>query len=77
MQHSKRVLRQDKSHGLYSVPWRSGQGKMDRVATDTGPPSGHGAIGGPRSHDRRVPADLKSDMLFTVPPTFCHEDAEF
>ncbi|GFN76955.1 hypothetical protein PoB_000346100 [Plakobranchus ocellatus] len=31
------------------------------------PPSGQGAGGGARSHDRRVPADLGS--LATVPPT--------
>ncbi|GFO11453.1 cyclin-dependent kinase 2 [Plakobranchus ocellatus] len=35
----------------------------------SGPPSGQGADGGARTHDRRVPADLRADLLATVPPT--------
>ncbi|GFO28106.1 DC-STAMP domain-containing protein 1-like [Plakobranchus ocellatus] len=35
----------------------------------SGPPSGQGAGGGARTHDRRVPADLRADSLATVPPT--------
>ncbi|GFN93688.1 hypothetical protein PoB_002019400 [Plakobranchus ocellatus] len=34
----------------------------------SGPPSGRSAGGGARTRDRRVPADLKSDSLATVPP---------
>ncbi|GFO28800.1 hypothetical protein PoB_005530500 [Plakobranchus ocellatus] len=35
----------------------------------SGPPSGQGAGGGARTHDRRVPADFRADSLATVPPT--------
>ncbi|GFN88719.1 hypothetical protein PoB_001522500 [Plakobranchus ocellatus] len=35
----------------------------------SGPPSGQGADGGARTHDRRVPADLRADSMATVPPT--------
>ncbi|GFN94058.1 hypothetical protein PoB_002056400 [Plakobranchus ocellatus] len=34
-----------------------------------GPPSGQGAGGGARTHDRRVPADLRADSLASKPPT--------
>ncbi|GFO48048.1 hypothetical protein PoB_007455300 [Plakobranchus ocellatus] len=34
-----------------------------------GPPSGQDAGSGARTRDRRVPADLRSDSLTTVPPT--------
>ncbi|GFO26642.1 hypothetical protein PoB_005314700 [Plakobranchus ocellatus] len=34
-----------------------------------GPPSGRGADGGARTHDRRVLADLRADSQATVPPT--------
>ncbi|GFO33881.1 hypothetical protein PoB_006038600 [Plakobranchus ocellatus] len=34
-----------------------------------GPPSGQGAGGGARTRDRKVPADLRADLLATVPPT--------
>ncbi|GFO37739.1 hypothetical protein PoB_006424400 [Plakobranchus ocellatus] len=33
------------------------------------PPSGQGVGGGARTRDRRIPADVKADSLFTVPPT--------
>ncbi|GFN90921.1 hypothetical protein PoB_001742700 [Plakobranchus ocellatus] len=33
-----------------------------------GPPSGQSTCGGARTHDRRVPADLRVDSLVTVPP---------
>ncbi|GFO22020.1 tripartite motif-containing protein 2-like [Plakobranchus ocellatus] len=36
----------------------------------SGPPSGQRAGGGARNRDRRVPADLRSDSLATVPPRF-------
>ncbi|GFO45309.1 hypothetical protein PoB_007181400, partial [Plakobranchus ocellatus] len=32
-------------------------------------PSGQGAGGGARTHNRRVPADLRADSLITVPPS--------
>ncbi|GFO19657.1 hypothetical protein PoB_004616200 [Plakobranchus ocellatus] len=32
------------------------------------PPSGQGASDGTRTRYRRVPADLRADSLFTVPP---------
>ncbi|GFO46999.1 hypothetical protein PoB_007350400 [Plakobranchus ocellatus] len=35
----------------------------------SGSPSGHGAGGGARTRDRRVPSDLRADSLATVPPT--------
>ncbi|GFO23367.1 hypothetical protein PoB_004987200 [Plakobranchus ocellatus] len=35
----------------------------------SGPPSGHGASGGARTYDRRVPADLRADSLANAPPT--------
>ncbi|GFO22614.1 hypothetical protein PoB_004911900 [Plakobranchus ocellatus] len=34
----------------------------------SGPPSGQGTGGGVRTHDRRVPADLRMDSLANVPP---------
>ncbi|GFO49858.1 hypothetical protein PoB_007636300 [Plakobranchus ocellatus] len=34
----------------------------------SGRPSGQGADGGTRTHDRMVPADLRADSLATVPP---------
>ncbi|GFO49251.1 hypothetical protein PoB_007575600, partial [Plakobranchus ocellatus] len=34
-----------------------------------GPPTGRGADGGARTHDRRVHADLRADSQATVPPT--------
>ncbi|GFO21528.1 hypothetical protein PoB_004803300 [Plakobranchus ocellatus] len=34
-----------------------------------GPPSGQGAGGGARTHNRRVPAGLRADSLTTEPPT--------
>ncbi|GFN81564.1 hypothetical protein PoB_000807000 [Plakobranchus ocellatus] len=34
-----------------------------------GPPSGQGAVGGARTPNRRVPADLRADSLATVLPT--------
>ncbi|GFO47200.1 hypothetical protein PoB_007370500 [Plakobranchus ocellatus] len=33
------------------------------------PPSGQGTSGGARTCDRRVPADLRANLLATVPPT--------
>ncbi|GFO48971.1 hypothetical protein PoB_007547600 [Plakobranchus ocellatus] len=33
-----------------------------------GPPSGLDADSGARTHDSRVPADLRADSLITVPP---------
>ncbi|GFO01957.1 hypothetical protein PoB_002846200 [Plakobranchus ocellatus] len=35
----------------------------------SGPPSGRGAGDGARIRDRRVPGDLRTDSLATVPPT--------
>ncbi|GFO14954.1 hypothetical protein PoB_004145900 [Plakobranchus ocellatus] len=35
----------------------------------SGPPSGQGASGGARTRDRRVPADLRADSLYIMPPT--------
>ncbi|GFN83551.1 hypothetical protein PoB_001005700 [Plakobranchus ocellatus] len=35
----------------------------------SGPPSGQDAGGGARTRDRKVPADLRADLLATVPPT--------
>ncbi|GFO06731.1 hypothetical protein PoB_003323600 [Plakobranchus ocellatus] len=35
----------------------------------SGPPSGRGAGGGARTHNRRVPADPRTDSLATVPPS--------
>ncbi|GFO07097.1 hypothetical protein PoB_003360200 [Plakobranchus ocellatus] len=35
----------------------------------SGPPTGQGASGGARTFNIRVPADLRADSLFTVPPT--------
>ncbi|GFO26214.1 hypothetical protein PoB_005271900 [Plakobranchus ocellatus] len=35
----------------------------------SGPPSGRGAGGGARTRDRRVPADLRADLLTTLLPT--------
>ncbi|GFO44485.1 E3 ubiquitin-protein ligase pdzrn3-like [Plakobranchus ocellatus] len=35
----------------------------------SGRPSGRSAGGGARTHDRRIPADLRADSLATVPPT--------
>ncbi|GFO30129.1 DNA primase [Plakobranchus ocellatus] len=39
----------------------------------SGPPSGQGAGGGARTRDRKVPADLRAELLATMPPTprFC------
>ncbi|GFN89119.1 hypothetical protein PoB_001562500 [Plakobranchus ocellatus] len=34
-----------------------------------GPLSGQDAGGGSRTRDRRIPADLRADVLATVPPT--------
>ncbi|GFO26288.1 hypothetical protein PoB_005279300 [Plakobranchus ocellatus] len=36
----------------------------------SGPPSGHGASGGAKTRDRRIPADLRADTLATEPLTF-------
>ncbi|GFO46627.1 hypothetical protein PoB_007313200 [Plakobranchus ocellatus] len=36
----------------------------------SGPPSGHGADGGARTRERRIPTDLRADSLATMPPTF-------
>ncbi|GFN83718.1 hypothetical protein PoB_001022400 [Plakobranchus ocellatus] len=38
----------------------------------SGPPSGQDADCGARNHNRRVPADLRADLLATVPPTPPH-----
>ncbi|GFO50614.1 hypothetical protein PoB_007711900 [Plakobranchus ocellatus] len=35
----------------------------------SGPPSGQGTDGGARTHDRRIPADIRADSLATVRPT--------
>ncbi|GFO28418.1 hypothetical protein PoB_005492300 [Plakobranchus ocellatus] len=35
----------------------------------SGPPSGQGAGGEARTRDRRVSADLREDLLSTLPPT--------
>ncbi|GFO45447.1 hypothetical protein PoB_007195200 [Plakobranchus ocellatus] len=35
----------------------------------SGPPSGQGAGGGARTCDRRVPVELRADLLATVQPT--------
>ncbi|GFO43302.1 hypothetical protein PoB_006980700 [Plakobranchus ocellatus] len=34
----------------------------------SGPPQGQGTGGGARTRDRRVPADLRTDSLTSVPP---------
>ncbi|GFN95787.1 hypothetical protein PoB_002229300 [Plakobranchus ocellatus] len=42
----------------------------------SGPPSGQGAGEGARTHDRRVPADLRADSLATVPLTPPYKTAQ-
>ncbi|GFN98046.1 hypothetical protein PoB_002455200 [Plakobranchus ocellatus] len=39
-----------------------------------GAPLGQAAGGGARTHDRRVPADLRANSLSTVPPKSFSED---
>ncbi|GFN75252.1 hypothetical protein PoB_000175800 [Plakobranchus ocellatus] len=42
----------------------------------SGPLSGQGVSGGAQSHGKRVPADLRTNSLFTVPPMpQMHEEA--
>ncbi|GFN74334.1 hypothetical protein PoB_000084000 [Plakobranchus ocellatus] len=42
----------------------------------SGPPSGQGACGGARTHDRRIPTDIRADSLATVPPTSRKSETE-
>ncbi|GFO11036.1 hypothetical protein PoB_003754100 [Plakobranchus ocellatus] len=57
--------------GRYLMAWRA-QGKPSTQQGDlglSGPTSSHGAGGGARTRDRRVPADLSADSLATMPLT--------
>ncbi|GFO40708.1 hypothetical protein PoB_006721300, partial [Plakobranchus ocellatus] len=43
----------------------------------SGPSSCQCACDGARAHDRRVPADLRTDSLSTVPPTSLYNETVF
>ncbi|GFN99341.1 hypothetical protein PoB_002584700 [Plakobranchus ocellatus] len=40
------------------------------------PPSGQGTGGGAKTHNRKVPADLRADSLATVPPKLREGEGE-
>ncbi|GFO45622.1 hypothetical protein PoB_007212700 [Plakobranchus ocellatus] len=57
--------------GQVSIEYEESNDVELRVDVDklSGPPSGQGAGSGARTHDRRVPADLRADSQATVLPT--------
>ncbi|GFN88168.1 hypothetical protein PoB_001467400 [Plakobranchus ocellatus] len=51
----------------HSSIFREGPQQGDLWLSDL--PPGQGAGDGARTHDRRIPADIRADLLATVPPT--------
>ncbi|GFO18542.1 hypothetical protein PoB_004504700 [Plakobranchus ocellatus] len=70
--------RSQRTQGLNDSPCTTKSPKKDKNHDSTGPqqsdlrlsgpPTGQGVGSGARTSDRRVPADLRSDSLATVPP---------